>query len=332
MTNFLLRDPELVNLDGTDTGRDSLSHTSLGVFLACQQKWNWSREQRLEPAVTATPLAVGRAFADALEHNDPDMGERALREHAAVEAARAAGNPWLTAPDQADVDVQATIVREAARAYLAAYGAHGVTRELAMRVRVRNPAVGGRYSQTADVTGRVDVISDDLTLVFEDKLRSRIDKALLPKQLRLDRQVTINVYLCWRVHGVIPRVKYRVTKKPGIKQRQNETLDAYLQRIADDYRDRPDFYLHEEDVERTPMDLLRLEQELWAWSEQLRVARASGVFPRNPDSCDRYGGCAFLAACTREPGWETQFVERPRRSEPANEVEKRDTTQEVAAA
>jgi hypothetical protein len=101
-----------------------------------------------------------------------------------------------------------------------------------------------------------------------------------------------------------------MTLKPAIRQRQNETLDEYLQRIADDYQARPDFYLHEEIATREPDDYLRLEQELWTWCEQIREARRTDVWPRNTGACLDHGGCAFLALCAREPGAIHQFRER----------------------
>ena len=134
-----LRPPEKINLAAQDTGRDHLSHSAIGTFLSCQQKHHWQYGERLEPAVTAAPLAVGRAFAHALEHGDPDTGERILREDAAIEAERADGNPWITAPDEETVDIQATIVREAARCYLNRYGQHEQTREVELRAASVTP-------------------------------------------------------------------------------------------------------------------------------------------------------------------------------------------------
>lgn len=321
MTGYLLRPPEDVNLIGVETGRDHLSHSAIGTFLGCQQKYNWSYEHRLTPAVTATPFALGRAFAEALEHGDPEHGERLLREQAAAEAERAAGNPWLTSPDEETVDIQATIVREASAAYLRRYGQHEQTREVELRARIRNPAVGGRYSLTHDILGRVDALSHDGLTLFEDKLVGQIPRGSLAARLRLDRQVTIGCYLVWRCLGIeVAEVKYRMTLKPGIRRRQAESHALYLQRIRAEYESRPDHYLIEEPVTRSPDDYLRLEQELWRWAETIRDARRDGIWPRNTAQCHEYAGCAYLALCAREPGADHQFVmreERPKEAVPA---------------
>lgn len=306
---YKLRPPERVNLAGQPTGHDHLSQTSLKTFLTCQQQFSWHYEHRLRPAVTSEPLAIGRAFAHALEQNDPEAGGRLLRLEASVEAERAAGNVWVAAPDTRDVEIAATVAQEAARCYLARYG-HHETREVELRARVRNPQHGGRYSHTHDLLARLDAVSPDWRTVFEDKLVSQIPRSDLAQKVRLDRQVQIEAYLIWRTQGVlVNEVRYRMTMKPAIRQRQGESFDAYLQRIADDYCVRPDHYLAEETVNPTLDDFLRLERELWRWAEQIRESRRDGTWPRNTGACHDYGGCRFLPLCAGEPGARHQFVE-----------------------
>lgn len=315
---FELRPPERVNLEGEDTGRATLSHTSIGTYLACHQKYNWAYEHRLTPAITATPLSMGRAFAHALEHADPDAGYRMLLDEAATERERAQGDPWLVAPNEQDVQVQAVTVREASRGYLARYGQHNQTREVTLRARVRNPVVGGRYSLTHDLVARVDALDTTAGEIIEDKLVTRIDRRILPARLQLDRQVTLSTYLVWRCLGIeINQVRYRLTRKPGIKQTKKESFEQYLDRIAEEYATRPDDYFHEETLTRSQDDFLRIEQECWSWVESIRASRRDGVWPRNVAHCSDYNGCPFLAACCREPGWQHQFVERPTREQVA---------------
>ena len=312
---YELRPPERTNLHGQPTLRDHLSQSALKTFLTCQQQYSWHYEHRLDPAVTSTPLAVGRAFAHALEHGDPDMGAALLRSEAQEEIDRASASPWVTAPDRAGVDVNATIAAEAARCYLTRYGRHE-TREVELRARVRNPARGGRYSLTHDVMARLDGLSSDYLTITEDKLVSQIPRASLASKVRLDRQVQIQAYLVWRVFGVlVTQIRYRMTLKPAIRQRQKESFEDFVQRIADEYRDRPEHYLAEEIVTPSLDDFLRLERELWRWAEQIRESRKDGTWPRNTSACHEYGGCRFLSLCAGEPGARHQFVEREKENQ-----------------
>lgn len=302
-----LHPPDLVNLHGEDTGREALSHTRLGVLLSCAQKFKWRYEENLEPAVKRAALAMGGAFATALEVGDPQAGFAAIMEqHADLETTHA-GNPWVVVPSDEDAQVDATIVLAASGAYLAHYGHADVEREVTMRSRLRNPETGA-WSQTFDVQARIDGLCGDR--LIEDKFVGRVD-TVTERRLKLDRQVTLGCYLRWRTTGeTIREVSYRMTKKPAIKRRQGESHNEYLHRLVRDYQERPDFYLHEFPLTRTEDDFLRLEAELWAWAEQIRQARVRGVFPRNTGACSEFGGCEYLSLCGSEPGAESQFVER----------------------
>lgn len=323
--------PDLVNLDGQDTGREALSHTRLGVLLSCAQKFKHRYEDRLEPAVKRAPLTMGAAFAHALELGDAQAGfEKVMRDHADAQEFHG-GNPWVVVPDRQDAEIAATTVLAASGAYLKHYGHTDVQREVTIRSRLRNPDTGA-WSHTFDVQARIDGLAGDR--LIEDKFVGRVD-AITEQQLALDRQVTLGTYLVWRSTGeLIREVSYRMTKKPGIKRKQNESHDEYLARIVIDYIERPDFYLHEFTLTRTEADFERLEAELWAWAEQIRQARLRGTFPRNTASCTQWGGagCEFLAACSRQPGWESQYVEREARDlrDPLPKVEMSEQ-KEVAA-
>jgi PD-(D/E)XK nuclease superfamily len=324
MPEFVLREPECVNLAGENTGRDHLSHSGLSTLLGCQQRWFWHYEQRMRPAVTKTSLALGRAFAEALDAGDPDHAYHVVTADAEREREAAAGSPWVLLPAAEDVEVGAQIAREAARCYLGHYGTHDGTRELEMRARIRNPAERGRYSLSHDLLGRVDAADLENAVMVEDKLVGQVNRATLASRLRLDRQVSIGCYLIWRTTGVeVREVQYRVTVKPAIRRRQGESHDDYLVRIAHEYATRPEHYMVCEPVTRTTEDYLRLEQELWRWAETVRDARRDGVWPRNTGACMDFGGCQFLALCSREPGAELQY-----RQQPVHEFVER--TQEVA--
>lgn len=322
-----LRPPERVNLDGTDTGdRDCLSHSRLGVFLSCQEKFNWHYEHRLEPAVKKPALTMGSAFAHALETGDPQAGFNQVIEERDALLLEHSGDPWIVIPSLESAEIDATIVLATAGAYLKRYGTQDVRREVTFRARIRNPQTGA-YSRTFDVQARVDGLTP--TGLVEDKLVGRIDH-VTERKLILDRQVTLGCYMAWRCEGLdIHDVLYRMTKKPAIKRTQKETHDEYLARIVSDYAERPDFYLQEFRLERTPEDFLRLEHELWQWCSQIREARHAGVFPRNTASCSEYGGCKFLGLCTREPGARDQFVVRPERDQ-ATSLEKREKEEATA--
>lgn len=315
----ILRAPEGTNLAGEDTGREALSHTRIGVLNACWQKYDFKYEQRLEQIQTPRSLGLGRAFAIAREHGDPEAGVAALQEE------------WSSTPgmDAEKLLVEQSIVRGAAAAYMRRWPSKYLgtpprdinatvteQKEVEYRVRLRNPWTG-HYSNTFDLLGRADGVIDKggyLELI-EDKFVGRVDN-LSVGRLPLDRQVTLACYGLWRATGKEVRViHYRFTKKPSIKQRQNETLDQFCARVEGDYFERGEsFYTHGETMFRTADDLLRVEQELWVWADELRAARRRELFPRNTGACSEFGGCPYIPLCVGDPDASTLFRVKEERS------------------
>ena len=269
------------------TGREHLSHSSLTVLLNCQQRYSFQYDQRLEPVTRSVPRELGTAFQLAVEHGDPEVGVAHL--HAA--------QPVATE----EREVEEAIVAAAATLYLELYG-QVESSEVEYRVRLRNPWTGA-YSRTFDLLGYADGVSDEgswLTLV-ENKLVGQIDQVSIRK-LPLDRQLALARYGLWRATGKqVREVRYRYTRKPSIKQKQNESLAAYCDRIAADYEDRPEFYCREEHLLTGNDDLVRTEAELWSWAQRLRDARADRVWPRNTSHCHDFGGCPYMTACLGDP-------------------------------
>ena len=320
-----LRPPDLENLAGQHTGRRHLSHSRLGVYLACEEKYRWQYVERLQPVVRKESLQLGAAFATALEEGDPLAGEQEILDAHDDLQERLGSDPWIVVPSREDAEVQSMIVRGAAGAYLAGFGARA-HREVELKARVRNPETGA-YSRTFDVMARVDGLNG--STLIEDKLLSKVEPATEQK-LKFDRQVTLGAYLIWRTSGVqVDTIRYRITKKPSIRRRQNESHIEFCQRILADYEARPEFYVHEFVLKRGPVDFLRLERELWRWCEQIRSSERDGVWPRNIASCGDYGGCPMLPLCAREPDAMRRFEVRP---EHRPDLEKRDTTPTEVAA
>jgi hypothetical protein len=296
------------NLAGQETGRQHLSHTALAAFLSCPEKFNLSYEQRLRPIATPQALTLGKAYQLSIEHNDSNLGADRLRaEH----------GPRVSSQQHEDrLRTWETIVASASALYLSRWG-HQATgiREFEYRVRLRNPR-NGYVSRTYDLLGYADEYVDLNThaALVENKLVGQISELSIRK-LPLDRQIALACYGTWRATGLqVREVFYRFVRKPSIKQRKDESIEEFCERLAQDYLDRPDFYAHEEHILRSSDDLVRVEAELWEWASQLRRLRAGEFWPRNTSACVDFGGCAFMGKCLGEPGADGLLEVRPQTS------------------
>lgn len=299
-----LRPSDGVNLAGQDTGRDHLSHSSIGTLLACLRKYELQRVDRLEPIARREGLDLGRAFQRGIELRDPVAGAASLRD----------GRQSFDQAEEDKLRIQEVTVESAVALYLNRYGQpQDEVREFEYRVRLRSPWTG-RPSQTFDLLGYADglIEAPGWLELIENKFLSKLDPVTI-KRLPLDRQIALASYGCWRATGKEVRVvHYRLTRRPSIRQRKNESVDEFCERLAADYRERPDFYLEEQTIFRSSDDLLRIEAELWDWAEQLRQAKRRGFYARNTGHCGEWGGCEFLPICTGDPDAMALYRERER--------------------
>jgi hypothetical protein len=339
MPDPILRPSDATNLAGQETGREHLSHSRIGIFLACHRKYELHYEERLEPVSRPEPLSMGAAYQKAIELQDPEFGPLTLDgwTHDSTPTYLPPAEPMHFHTQEAEDRhrVNQAIVRAAAALYLRKWPSPvGETREFEYRVRLRNPWTG-HYSRTFDLQGFADgliepeygigrptvslspelgeMVNAPLELV-ENKLVGRIDQITV-QRLPLDRQLQLARYGIWRATGrPVNKVHYRWVKKPSIKRKQNETVDEFLDRIAADYEARPEFYAYEPPPSYiTAADLLRIEAELWTWAEQLRQLRRQRIYDRNTSACSDYGGCKYVPICSGDPDAHALYFKRPER-------------------
>ena len=89
-----LRESDATNLAGQDTGRHTLSHTRLSVWLACHRKFELSYLQRLELEEVPRYFTLGKAYQKAIEFGDPEVGVRFLNGFEPCENCKGTGQTY----------------------------------------------------------------------------------------------------------------------------------------------------------------------------------------------------------------------------------------------
>lgn len=124
------------------------------------------------------------------------------------------------------------------------------------------------------------------------------------QRLHIDLQVT--AYFCAAREAGVPldRMLYRTTFKPGIDRRMSrnpETIDQYLERLAADIRERPDYYEAEYELYRSEQDMDEFLAEVDEIDSEIKRSRKRGAWARSTERCADYGGCPFLSLCRGVP-------------------------------
>lgn len=266
---------------------EPLSHSRIATLKACRRRYFNQYVLGLQPRQDPQPLRMGQAFTQALERWNLDPIEPSYK-------------PWLDmAKNQSEIaglNHEMFIVETMASGYMKLY-VQPMRREVAFKFPL-------------DVEGfaiRGSMDGWNPTEVQEDKLRKPPWKDVA-EALSLDDQITGMLWAERRLRaeemGVEPAtlpvlpMDYRITVKPQLRRNwQKESETAFRRRIVADVADRQDYYYRRYRETRTPQQLDEHWDELNYFARAIQYEEQQGVWPKNPQACEAFGGCPFIKLC-----------------------------------
>ena len=270
------------------------SHSSRGTFRACKRKYHWSYIKGLQQDRKPKALRMGSAWSDGLEH-----GRQAIEDY----YRELMMNPKTPEWDLKDASQELAIL-------LALYDTYPFPRDEAREVGFRH--IGPNYEDRGQLDGlELEIIGDDTGLqaqqvaIIENKLYARFGNQEIEK-LEYDEQVTSYVAAVvdndiegyeFNVTANDVKVKYRVTLKPGLRQKVNESDKDYTARCVADILARPDHYHREVPTSRDEVELQDFRERRDKHVMDLMYETEMGVWERSPSNCFDYGQCPFLKIC-----------------------------------
>lgn len=269
-----------------------LTQTAMSTYMDCPFKFKVRYIDRLVPVVEKTSLFIGRLF-----HLYREAGWDAVEEEFAT----------FMPSDQDEADQKEITWAILQGMASIAPDEPEVMREFEWDNELPNPDTSGkslsfRMGGKADGLKKLDVniTGNDYALIEEKTRGSAIRESDIQK-LSVDFQVQnaiVNIEAC--TDYKIREVWYRYFRKPSIRQKQNETLDQYCERVVEDYRERPDFYYHEERLIFPRPQLEAFKRNLWQLSKSILWTKNHDLWYRNPSHCSDWGGCVYLPICRGE--------------------------------
>ena len=205
------------------------------------------------------------------------------------------------------------------------------------RVPLVNPATGAS-SRTWELGGKFDAIARDgnnRVLLVEHKTTS---EDITPgseywKRLRLDGQISIYFEGARSSGFEVEACLYDVIRKPGIRplkatpeedrkfkkdgtlyanQRvDDETADDFEARLAEAIAEDPNRYYARGEIVRLEAEMEEAMFDVWQLGKQIQESKIAGRYPRNPDSCSKWGRtCQFFGVCTGEASLDDDLLFR----------------------
>ncbi|MFA6135246.1 MAG: PD-(D/E)XK nuclease family protein [Phycisphaerae bacterium] len=255
--------------------KTKLTSTRLTTLRKCPRLHFLRYELGFSRIRTATPLRFGGAFHAGLEANN-----RGASDATVMECALAGYQAMPTWADPTDWAVECETLKALLSGHLWRYGADNlevVAVEMSFDIPLVNPATG-KASSKFTLAGKIDAIvrlPDGRLAVLEYKTAG---EDIAPDseywlRLRCDGQISQYVLAARAMGYDVATVLYDVTRKPTIRLRQNETPEAYGQRLLADLGERPDFYFQRREVPRLEDELAEYRAELWQQAQYLMELR-----------------------------------------------------------
>lgn len=293
-----------------------LTNSSRNTFNTCRRKYLYSYELGYESALVNETLYFGSLMHGALEiYFSNDLSLNLALEF--LESERGEWNQYHVAH---------------ARALMIGYHAYWTEdnerfKVLAIEEEFRAPLVNpqsGHNSRSFELGGKLDGIiayDNGEKAILEHKTTSFdiSDESDYWAKLSMDGQISgyyvgadvigHDVELC--TYDVIKKTgrrpllatppENRKYKKDGSlyanQREENETPDAYEQRILDDVMNDPTKFYVRKTVRRTYADLVEYLNDMWQFAFEVRMARNNKSWPRNPNQCLTFGKCKFWDVC-----------------------------------
>lgn len=296
-----------------------LTNSRLVSFQRCARAHDYRYEQGIAPTAAAPALVFGTAVHASLE-----AFWRAWQRggFGATEAA-------LDVLNEHPLDLE-TLVR--ARVMVGAYctrytgfAARCIVLEVEREFRAPlvNPDTGAAVPGWA-LAGKLDALvrlPDGRVAVVEHKTAGRDVSAGSDYRTRLTLDAQIGIYFDGaEALGYRPEVcLYDVLVKPSLERllatpldarrykkdgalyanqrAEDESLDAFAERLFAAFEANPDRYLVQAEIHRTDAERDACRRDVLATVRAIELARRTRYAPRSAQACFAHGRCAYLAAC-----------------------------------
>ena len=251
------------------------SHSRINCFKQCPQLYKYKYIDKLIPLGADTKqLSMGKAFHVGIENGSTDAALEFLEKD----------KFFMSTESETDK----TIVLAMVEAFLKKFPeASTWEHEVYMTGKLLN-------EQEDDFQVYIDALEEHENgyYIIELKTTSRIDQTYIDK---LDFNDQVNRYYYFaekQLKKPILGIKYYVIKKPLLRQKMNETVDQFRQRVVD--RILEDDSIFFTILTRTPEQISSCIEDT---KYDMQVIENTTRYTKNLAACSCYGNCPYISLC-----------------------------------
>lgn len=309
-----------------DAAPMKLTHSEMACFRDCPRRWGYRYLMRRAARRVAHALWFGNAvhlcletYWNARKHSNARLGDESHL------------NAGLAAIPQDASEYDAVRMRVMLAAYAAMWNpkpGRVLHTELPFDLPLINPATGEEHALFRRA-GKIDLVlgyAQGAAIVEHKTKGSKVDESYT-RRLRVDEQISHYTAACDAMGMPVLKIVYDVLLKPDLEPQsatpvekrkwtkptkqnpeprlyegqrlENETMEAFKERLLAKWMEEPSKYIFQIPVERTQGDRHEWEYEVWDQAELMRFCAENGHFPKNSRSCSNHFGsyCDYLPVC-----------------------------------
>ena len=254
------------------------SHSRINCFKTCPKMFEYKYIKHLFPIDgDSTSLIMGKAFHRGIELGNVNELEKELDNN----------TDFLNEGDETNK----VIVLAMVEAFFNKFPHHNEG-NVRHEVEIRTEFGGNDFIMYADAL----VDEGDGFILREYKTASRIDDTYVDK-LKFNDQITRYCIAIERVlKKPVKKIEYYVAKKPLLRQKQNETLEQFRERLVEKITD------DEESIQYFELTRSQNEkdEELEDLIYDINMINNTKRYTKNLSACSCYGKCPYINLCMRE--------------------------------
>lgn len=299
-----------------------ITNSSKKSFLACPAYFDYVYNQGYRPSEKARNLSYGTCVHHGLEYFWKNKDDATAPEDSSSRAILSARSSGLNEYDVLEIGL-----------LVLSYGIYWenfakkckvIKVEHAFDLELVNPS-NGKAAKTWRRAGKIDVIIEDpfgKICVVEHKTSSEYvaENSVYRSRLDMDPQITIYLDAAREIGLNAEYCLYDVIHKPFIKPFKakelskvklkkdgsprkgeklfDESLEDYKERLIEDIKNKPNDYFKHFQIRRSKYEMERSRYDIYTTVFMIETLKKSGYFPRNADSCHRFGKkCEYIPVC-----------------------------------
>lgn len=273
------------------------SHSRINCFKLCPKQYEYKYIKHLYPLSDNNNLMLGNILHKGIELKSIPQLLNYIEE--------------LNITPNESTETLVTLALAMVEAYFKKYGYNEIVKN---ELHFEFPFEENDFKLHGYIDGIIE--EPDGYWLLEIKTASIINKDYIDK-LMFNDQISRYMYAVkngfvedFKLDKPLLGIKYRIIKKPMIRQKQKETIVEFRNRLIEKLQEEE--YMIELLLNRTDEEIMECIRDT---AEDIITMKTAGRFTKTLSACSTYGRCPYMELCCNEPNGELLYMKKEERTE-----------------